>query len=255
MKPILMTTSLDKHVQAGPGLSPAASAHLLRALNALVIFAVLLIGIFPAAAYGVVSGDFRSAVAGPADWATAGAWQTYNGTTGWEAATEYPGQSAGTYAVEIQSEHEIQAGVDLTTLAMGTVTVTGKLSIAGATAFYLNTSCLQVPSGGTIYFGEYANNHTVLSLPAGATITVTTGGLSTFQCDANKYIKIGGAILSSCSGGGAGGYSFADLMAAGGNLYAFSVTALANGQGPLTVCAGESIALTATPDGLYGSPV
>ena len=53
-----------------------------------------------------VTGDFRSKGVGPAPWDSASSWEVYNGST-WVNATSYPGQSAGTYSVTIQTGHTI----------------------------------------------------------------------------------------------------------------------------------------------------
>lgn len=173
--------------------------------------------------FGQVVGDYRSKTQSPqgtsVQWADAANWEYYNGST-WVAATNYPGQIAGTGAVLIKSGDVINISSALTTLSFGSLTITGKLVLNGDNSndgmnFYLTTQSIVVtPSAGFIEF----NNKLNLRLPANASLQVTNGGLDIASgCSANQVIYIGTAAYSKCNGGGSLP-DFGNLMSNGGTL-------------------------------------
>lgn len=211
-----------------------------------LLLIVLIIGASASAAFGLAAGDYRSAAAGPANWATAGSWQTYNGTS-WVAATTYPGQNAGTYEVTIQSGHTITIpDTGISTESMGTVIIEGILELDGAdsiaTDFDIETTLLIVSTtpAGRIDFFDKCN----LNLPANAVINVSLGGLNG-DCSQQQMIYIDTELYAICQAQAPGAdYDFPELMAAGGSL---SVTASAT---PSTICSGETISLYSFATGL-----
>jgi hypothetical protein len=57
------------------------------------------------------TGDYRTVLTGAINWSDIATWETYNGSA-WEAATEYPGQSAG--AADVLIQNGAQLTLDLT---------------------------------------------------------------------------------------------------------------------------------------------
>ncbi|MCI9844387.1 T9SS sorting signal type C domain-containing protein [Flavobacterium pectinovorum] len=221
-----------------------------RVLTTVLFFTVFLFG---STVFGQTTGDYRSLGNGP--WTNTGSWQYYNGTS-WVGASTYPGQNAGTGAVLIQANHTISIGTaGITTQTMGTVTISGKLTLTGigtnqGTVFSISTSKLVVTPGlsptATILFEQKAS----LVLNSNAELQVSTGGLTTVNgCDANQEIKIGSTKISSCTGNP----KFSDTMASGGynaNCTTFSLTGVTVGANQCVTSATALITVNSTPAGL-----
>ncbi|MCG8579492.1 MAG: hypothetical protein MI866_06230, partial [Bacteroidales bacterium] len=67
---------------------------------------ILLFSIFTLNILAQNAGDYRTASSGAANWSDLSTWETYNGAA-WAAATEYPGQSAGTGDVLITNGAQV----------------------------------------------------------------------------------------------------------------------------------------------------
>jgi hypothetical protein len=77
--------------------------------------------------FGQSVGDFRSN--GDGTWTSPTSWQVFDGIS-WNAATTYPGQNGGTYAVSILAGHTISTP-GINTQPMGTLTISGTLRLNG----------------------------------------------------------------------------------------------------------------------------
>lgn len=195
------------------------------------------------------NGDFRSGSSGL--WTSAATWETYNGAA-WVAATNYPGQIAGSYAVTIQYGNTVTIPVaGITTQAMGTVYVHGKLYLTGNNSgvlFYLNTSKLVVTPNlsprATIYF----ENKVTLKLAGNAVMKVWDGGLSWDNCNNVKEIQIGPVRYANCNGAPGSIFTFRELMDGGGTLDAISTI-------PPVSCQGTPLQLYGDYEGAIGTAV
>ncbi len=124
-------------------------------------------------------GDYRTAVSGSWNWSTVANWEVYS--SGWVAATEYPGQSAGTGEVTIDDD-----GAQIT-LDVSTANPIGSLTFAdgttSATDITFGSNSLTVT--GAITFGNpdadagdqniFVNSGT---LTCGEVVMVNTGNNS-----------------------------------------------------------------------------
>ncbi|MGO4772689.1 hypothetical protein ACEN2I_13575, partial [Flavobacterium sp. W22_SRS_FK3] len=202
-----------------------------KILIAFLFFVFLLLG---NTVFSQTTGDYRSVATG--NWTTLSSWQYYNGST-WvipsgTSPQGYPGQYTGTGAVFIQAGHKISIGTSgITTNTMGTVTISGTLSLTGistgsGTVYEIKTNKLVVTPGlspaATISFEEKVS----LVLSANAELQVSTGGLSTVgSCNANQEIQIGSTKITSCTGS----TKFSDTMSQGGynaSCSTFSLTSV-----------------------------
>ena len=145
-------------------------------IKKILLTVFLIINLFLAStAFAQSTGDYRSNVNTTGNWTSASSWQYYNGTA-WVAATNYPGQIAGNYAVLIQAGDVITIGISgIITEEMGTLTINGSLVLTGTnsggvgTNFIFNTPTVIVtPLLGTIKFIDKVN----LKLPTNATLQV-----------------------------------------------------------------------------------
>ena len=112
--------------------------------------------------------DYRSVNSG--NWTTVSIWEVYNGTT-WVAATNYPGQVTGTNDVTIQTGDNVEINSNITN-SINSLTINGNLDIAGTSS--LNTLLVTL-DGGTMNWSTNVS----FSLPAGAALKLTNGGLLT----------------------------------------------------------------------------
>ncbi|WP_418263735.1 HYR domain-containing protein [Flavobacterium faecale] len=161
-------------------------------------------------------GDYKSVSNG--DWSSASSWQVWNGSV-WSIATNYPGQNPGTYAVNVASTHTITIATNLSTSSIGAVIVNGTLKLSPSPN--PNTITLTTPSinidGGILNFDT---NKIRLNLPSYAVITLENSGMINGKCTNNDEIYIGSNKYAACVGGGAGVYTFGEVVAAGGNVNA-----------------------------------
>jgi len=159
------------------------------------------------------NGDYRSV--GSSSWSTVANWQVYNG--GWVAATEYPGQSAGTGTVTIQDGNLVSVNVSpanpigALTVATGntattlsfvsptTLNVTGAVIINDASgnvskAIVLVDAAAQLNCASiTMKQGSNDNRKSYLSVGAG---TVSVLGNITMDADPDRcYIDFTSGIL------------------------------------------------------------
>lgn len=194
-------------------------------------------------------GDFRSATSG--NWATSSTWQTYNGAS-WVAATNYPGQNTGSYAVTIQLGDIVTIpATGISTQKMGTVYVHGKLFLQGDNSgvlFYLNSEKLIVLDGLTPDATIYFDKKSTLKLANDAVLKVWDGGLSWDNCNNVKEIQIGTVRYANCNGAPGSIFTFRELMDGGGTLDAISLV-------PPLSCEGSPISLTGDYEGAIGSAV
>ena len=176
-------------------------------------------------------GDFRSIASG--DWNDSTKWQTYNGTN-WVAATQYPGQTSGTYTVTIE---EINASTPhiitiptASTYSIGNLVVKGKLTLNANLT--LSTTSSLIIDAGTVLLND---NKVDLTLQANAQVNIiNTGsgtcsggsgingyGIISSNCNNNNSLIIGTITYSNCAGGGnsfAG--DFCEVNESGGTINA-----------------------------------
>lgn len=191
-------------------------------------------------------GDYRTKATGPNPWNNANSWEVYNGSA-WVNATNYPGQIAGAFAVEIRSSHVITIPTSTGFNALmpnqfGTLTVNGQISIAQNQNVYINASVTIVTQNvGTINFLGNAD----LYFPQNMQFSVFPGGLipaeNNNSCNASKRIYIGSILFSTCNGNGPGDpISFFELMQANGSILSVINAAFAD-------CNAATFNLTLTP--------
>ena len=176
-------------------------------------------------------GDFRSIATG--DWNDSTKWQTYNGTN-WVAATQYPGQTSGTYTVTIE---EINASTPhiitiptASTYSIGNLVVKGKLTLNANLT--LSTTSSLIIDAGTVLLNA---NKVDFTLQANAQVNIiNTGsgtcsggsgingyGIISSNCNNNNSLIIGTITYSNCAGGGnsfAG--DFCEVNESGGTINA-----------------------------------
>jgi len=190
------------------------------------------------ASYSQMAGDYRSA--GNGNWDVLATWQIFDGSIWKTPTTEgWPGQYTGTGAVTIQYGNTITiSNTGITTLPMGTLTVSGTLYLMGtssnATDFNINTQLVIVTPNlapeANIYFWNKSN----LRLPANGSMYVVTGGLTGKNCSNQQRIFFGSLQFYACTGGGGECGTFKNLTDNGGN----PLLALTSGVGTniLTGC-------------------
>ena len=198
----------------------------------LLMFLILLFG-FISLTFGQVLNDYRSIATG--NWTTLTTWQRFNGTS-WVAATNYPGQVAGTNNVFIRSGHTVTLNADInqsfTSLTIGDETgATDVLAIPADR--YLNTPLVTIKSDGFMQW--LPNQNYTFSLPAGAQIVIRTGGLldTSGSCSASRRIRIGVQDIAICNpNSNAAPNDFQEVMDAGGtaNLVDTDVDGVKNYQ-------------------------
>ncbi|WP_298547997.1 hypothetical protein [uncultured Aquimarina sp.] len=172
------------------------------------------------------------------NWTTVSIWEVFNGTA-WVAATNYPGQVAGTNDVSIEGNSEVTINSTIPNSLNSLTIGPGTLFVSADSS--LDTQLITLTTGGE---AEWTSNNTDLSLPANATI-ITDGGnlVEDRPCNATKTITIGGTVYASCNGGGGGvDYDFDDINTGGGTL---SVAPTSNGP----ICVGQTLNLVANPGG------
>ncbi|MDH7444101.1 immunoglobulin domain-containing protein [Aquimarina sp. 2201CG14-23] len=172
------------------------------------------------------------------NWTNVSIWEVYNGTV-WVAATNYPGQIAGTNAVSIEGNSEITINSNIPNSFISLTIGPGILFVSADSS--LDTPLITLITGGE---AEWTSNNTDLSLPANASIIIDGGNLvEDNPCNATKTITIGGTVYASCNGGGGGvNYDFDDINTGGGTL---SVAPSSNAP----ICSGQTLTLFANPAG------
>ncbi|WP_016991414.1 G8 domain-containing protein, partial [Flavobacterium sp. ACAM 123] len=181
--------------------------------------------------YGQVLGDYKSLTSG--NWTSASSWQIFNGTA-WDTTTSYPGQNTGSYSVTIQAGHTITIVTNLTTQAMGAVTVNGNLNFnvsGNSDIITLNSQLIDIDGGNLNFTGSKVR----LNLPDGNAVIIVenTGTITAGTCNNNNEIFIGSSKYAACAGGGSGTYSFGEITTAGGTLQAKITNPLTD---PYTIC-------------------
>jgi len=167
-----------------------------------------------------------------------GIWEVYNGTA-WVAATNYPGQVAGTNDVSIIGGESVTLNSTIPNSFNSLSIGSGELLLTADSS--LDTPLVTLNTGGTI---EWTSNNIDLALPANASIILNGGNLVEDKpCSANKTITIGSNVYASCNGGGGSGIIGFDVINAGGGTIA--VTPSANSP----VCIGTDVNLMANPSG------
>ena len=210
---------------------------------ALFCFILLLTSCFLNLIYAQQTGDYRSS--GSGNWTDAANWEVYNGTT-WVAATNYPGEVAGTNVVSIEGGYTISLGSTIPFAIQGLIVGDG----TGATdtfqvsnTAYLDTPYIDLQTGG---FAIWTDNVT-LTLPAGSVFMISGGTLDNgIPCSAAKRLVIGTGVYSTCNGGADASYSFEDLINGGGSI---AVTPSSNEP----ICAGGDLNLFSNPSGAGSS--
>ena len=204
-----------------------------------ILFILLLLCCGAHSLFSQQAGDYRSS--GSGNWNDAANWEVYNGTS-WVAATNYPGEVAGTNLVYIQGGNTISLGSAIPSAIQGLIVGDGTggtdtLQVSGTSS--LNTPVIDIQTGG---FAIWTANVT-LTLPAGAAFKLTGGTLDNgTPCSAAKRLIIGTNIFATCNGQAGADYSFADLINGGGSL---AVTPSSNSP----LCEGSDLTLFANPSG------
>jgi hypothetical protein len=189
------------------------------------------------------AGDYRSS--GSGNWNDAANWEVYDGTS-WVAATNYPGEVAGTNLVYIQGGNTISLGTAIPSGIQGLIVGDGTggtdtLQVSGNSS--LNTPVIDIQTGG---FAIWTANVT-LTIPAGAAFKITGGTLDNgTPCSAAKRLVIGTSIFATCNGAAGADYSFSDLINGGGSV---AVTPSSNSP----VCEGSDLNLFSNPSGAGSS--
>lgn len=176
------------------------------------------------------TGDFRSRQTG--NWNSSSTWQIYNGST-WVNASSYPGQSAGTPAVDIQNGHvvTVTAAVPNTISSLNinggtsdsylSFNSSGSLTVTGQT--YLNSNSnndeksVLVDAGtfntGSVNANSNGNTRDAYIRISTGTVTVS-GNISLNSTELQTYIlftgsgtlyvggSISGGTITSTTGGG-----------------------------------------------------
>jgi len=174
--------------------------------------------------FGQNTGDFRSKNSGI--WQSASNWEVYNSSS-WVAASQYPGQTTGTYTTHIQYSHNITISSDgIATNYFSKLIISGKLTLNGGSTtgvnFVINVSEIYVTPWLTPYATIEFNLKSVLWMPQYAIIRVWTGGL-TGSCNNNQEIRLGynsPITFAYCNGAPGYIFTFEELMAGGGTINA-----------------------------------
>lgn len=144
-------------------------------------------------------GDYKSSASG--NWTDYTKWQIYT-ASGWTAASQYPGQTGGNYAVTISDGHTISVG-DYTngnnngpslTLSynFGNLIVMGELSLN--INLELNNTSNLIIDAGTVKWNQ---NNVYLKLKQNADVQIINAGSG--SCNSSSGINGYGFIGSSCS--------------------------------------------------------
>ena len=192
--------------------------------------------------FSQTTGDFKSNANGA--WTSTSSWLVYNGAT-WVAASSYPGQVSGFYAVTIQTGNTITVIPDLSTQQMGDININGILVLGDGTnsgsqkLIYLNVNSINISNSGNLNFD---NKKIRLALPSNSVIIVLQGGTitSTNGCNNNIEIFIGNGQYAACTGGGSV-YTFGQVVAAGGSVNAEITNPSTN---PINLCGASTLNLT-----------
>jgi hypothetical protein len=210
---------------------------MLSAMFAFLVFPVLL-------TQAQIIGDYRTATNG--NWASSATWEVFNGSI-WTSSSSYPGQEAGSYAINIQYGHTVSVpNTGIITTAMGPVVINGRLNLNGGNTtvvdFSLNTPQITItPDLITPASIEFIKKCKLI-LPLDAIIKVWTNGLIG-DCNNNQEINIGANTFAVCNGAPGSIFTFAELMAGGGTINAIAVPSASS------ICLGESVNLTGSHSG------
>lgn len=215
-----------------------------------IIFFMLIIGwlIIPTRSMAQAVGDYRSASNGY--WASPSSWEIYNGSA-WVAATTYPGQNDGNYAVNILAGDTITIpDTGITTDTMGIVTISGILILEGGITddvyFRLNTMQIYITPGLTPPASIVFIRKAVLVLLDNAIVRVWANGLIG-DCSHHQEINIGNNDFAICHGAPGDIVTFAELMKQGGTVDAVITPSSTN------ICVGSSVSLAGSYLGVTGS--
>jgi len=194
-------------------------------------------------------GDYRSANNGY--WASPSSWEIYNGSA-WVAATTYPGQNSGSYAVNILAGDTITIpNTGITTDTMGTVTISGILILDGGITddvyFRLNTLQIFITPGLTPPASIAFIRKAVLVLLDNAIVRVWANGLIG-DCSHHQEINIGNNDFAICHGAPGDIVTFAELMKQGGTVDAVITPSSTN------ICLGSTVNLAGSYLGVIGTP-
>ncbi len=196
---------------------------------------LLAASVFAIAAFSQTNGDFRSVMSG--NWSSTATWEVFTGS--WVPATTYPGQTATSAKVTINTGHFIIADVDLITFAIQELHIegSGRLDINFNGTRQLHIEQLYIDpvvnvnyAGPNITFGGPAS---ALRLPTNAFIAYAanykalpeSNKAPNGSCNNNNALYIGGGSLggtqfkySACAGGGNVCVTFKELNVAGGTI-------------------------------------
>lgn len=192
------------------------------------------------------TGDYRTA-SGVTNgtWTIVSNWQVYNGST-WVTATQYPGQTSGTYSVTISSGTLMRSYTGSGSLSFGSLIVYGQLDIDNDMT--LSTTKEVLIDGGTILWTVTKANLTIMQdgYVIVTNYTGTNGLVTQYNCNNNQTITIGTQAFSACAGGGNVDFLFIDVNKAGGTIRAIPTVS------PNEICQGGSVNLTDSYAGLIG---
>jgi len=202
-----------------------------------LLFKTLLISLFVSNSLFAQSvNDYRST--GNGDWTDPGTWEVYNGTA-WVAATNYPGEVAGTNDVSIIGSNTVILDADIPNSFNSLTIGPGQLRIDSDSS--LDTMLITLVTGGTI---KWQNNNTDLAIPANSAIVIAGGNLiEDSPCNATKTLTIGSSVYASCNGGGGGVDNDFDSINTGGGT--INVDPTSNSP----VCIGTTLTLFANASG------
>lgn len=133
-----------------------------------------------------VAGDYRTNATGTWNWNTVANWQVYNGAA-WLAATDFPGQNAGTGTVTIQNNTNVILNITpanpIGALTIATGNWNSSVQFAGANGLEVSGSVtLNVPNANNIDKYIAVNNGSLIC----ATISMANTGGNTSDC----YVSI-----------------------------------------------------------------
>lgn len=211
-------------------------------------------------------GDYKSNIAsgGISSWTSLATWLRWNGNA-WAVPAAapsgpgWPGQKSGTGTVLIQANQTVTVN-NLTTVAMGTVTVNGILSLSGINSNLINTSKLIINNylnGSFTTASIYFDGKAFLRLPAGAIIVATIINQNTDpewlqgSCNNNDEVLIGTVTYAVCAGQGNDHplFSFTDVMINGGTLKPLAKIL----PDPAITCPGTALEFDGNPSSTAGT--
>jgi hypothetical protein len=242
------------------------SKSLTSSFKKLILITLLLLGFGLFAQISAQTiGDYKSNVPnGTGSWTTLSTWLRWNGTS-WAVPTAaptgpgWPGQKSGTGTVLIQTNQTVTVS-NLTTLAMGTVTIDGRLTLSGTTNNLINTSKIIIDNyvnGSFTSASIYFDGKAYLRLPAGAVIVATIinperdPNWLQGSCNNNDEILIGTVAYAVCTGEGNDHplFSFEEIMINGGTFKPLAKIL----PDPAITCPGTPLQFDGNPSSTVGS--